>query len=101
MGTRIELHRILCEILGSTNVYFQPPMSIQISYPAIIYELDNINGPNADDKLYLKNRRYAVKYISRNPENEIVDALLDLPYCSFDRRFVANNLYHDCLDLYF
>lgn len=101
MGTRLELHETLCTILGSRNVYFQPPTSIQMKYPCLVYELDYIDVPKADDKGYLKNRRYAIKYISRNPENTIVDALLELPYCSFDRRFIADNLYHDCLDLYF
>lgn len=101
METRLELHEILCEILGGQDVYFQPPSSIRMKYPAIVYDLDYIWTPNADNKTYLRNNRYEVKYISRNPDNEVIDALLELPYCSFDRRFVADNLYHDCFDLYF
>ncbi len=101
MGTRLELDAILREKLGSDHVYFQPPASIRMVYPAIVYELDRAYGPRADDLLYLKNRRYAIKYISRNPDNDIIDALLSLPYCIFDRRFVVDNLYHDCFDLYY
>lgn len=101
MGTRLELHNKLCELIDSTNVYFQPPASIKMKYPAIVYELDRVYGPKADDRLYLKHRRYAVKYISRDADNEVIDAILEWPYCSFDRRFVIDNLYHDCFDLYF
>lgn len=101
MATRLELHQILTSILGTNHVYFQPPASIRMVYPAIVYELSGIDGPKADDKTYVKHRRYTLKYISRNSENTIVDSLLELPYCSFDRRYVVDNLYHDCLDLYF
>lgn len=101
MATRLELHQILTTILGTDHVYFQPPSSIRMVYPAIVYELSRIDGPKADDTTYVKHRRYTLKYISRNSENTIVDSLLELPYCSFDRRYVVDNLYHDCLDLYF
>ena len=101
MGTRFELQDKLEEILGSKHVYFQPPASIRMTYPAIVYELDFVHGPKADDKTYVQHRRYAVKYISRDPDNSVIDTMLELPYCSFDRRFVIDNLYHDCFDLYF
>ena len=101
MATRLQLHSKLCDILGSDHVYYQPPSSIRMSYPCIVYELDMIDGPRADDTLYLQQRRYAVKYISRDPDNKVIDAFLEIPYCVFDRRFVAENLYHDCFDLYF
>ena len=99
--TRLELHEVLCTILGSRHVYFQPPESIRMEYPAIVYELDRVNGPRADDRLYLKRHRYAIKYISRDPDNTVIDAMLELPYCNFDRRFVSDNLYHDCFDLHY
>ena len=101
MGTRLELHNILCEMLGSNHVYFQPSTSIQMTYPAIVYELDRVDGQRADDLMYTKNKRYAIKYISRDPENEMIDKMLELPYCAFDRRYKFDNLYHDCFSLYF
>ena len=33
MKTRYELHEFLCEILGSRNVYFQPPESVKMKDP--------------------------------------------------------------------
>lgn len=101
MGNRLDLHEIFCNILGSRQVYFDPPESLKISYPAIIYELDDVNALRADDHGYLLNRRYQVKYISRDPDNTVIDDLLRLQYCSFDRRFATDNLYHDCFDIYY
>ena len=101
MGTRLQLHQVLVTILGSENVYFQPPKSIQMRYPAIVYSLDDIRTPKADNKTYLKHKRYQVQYISRNPENTVIDDILELPYSSFDRRLVVDNLYHDNFDVYF
>ena len=101
MGTRLELHDKLCDILGSDYVYFQPPSSIRMTYPAIVYSLDYIWTPRGSDEMYLRNNRYEIQYISRDPDNTIIDLMLEMPYCTFDRRFVVDNLYHDCFDLYF
>lgn len=96
-----DLHEILCEILGSRHVYFQPPESIRMVYPAIVYSLNNISKRYANDFQYLQHRRYQVQYISRDPDEKVIDKLLELPYSSFDRRFEVDNLYHDCIQLYF
>ena len=101
MATRLQLHEVLCDILGTRQVYFQPPESVRMKYPSIVYSLERVDKRKADDTGYLKTRRYQVQYISRDPDNEVIDRLLDLPYSSFDRRFVVDNLYHDCVALYF
>lgn len=90
------------EILGSRNVYFQPPESVKMKYDAIVYNLSDIRMDYADDKVYKKNRSYEVTVISRNPDNEIAENLLDhFKYISFDRRFISDNLYHDALTLFY
>lgn len=101
MGTRIELQALLETVLGSSNVYFQPPESIKVRYPAIVYSLRNYNEIPADDKTYLRKRYYRVQFISRNPDNDIAEKLLDLEYCVSAGRFVVDSLYHDNFDLYY
>ena len=56
MGSRIDLQSKLEDILGSRNVYFQPPENLKIKYPAIIYSLNNINLRFADNMPYMKGR---------------------------------------------
>lgn len=101
MGTRLELQTLLESKLGSRNVYFQPPESIRISYPAIVYSLSSISQRFADDTTYHGWKRYTVTYISSDPDDLMVDSLLTIPKCSFDRRFVSDNLYHNTFNLYF
>lgn len=101
MGTRLQLQSKLEELLGSRNVYYQPPETLKISYPAIRYSKKTINGKYADDRKYLNTNCYELIVISKTPDNSVIDDLLNLPYCSFDRHYKADNMNHDVLTLYF
>ena len=94
MAPRLELDQILRDILGSTNVYFQPPESVKMDYPAIVYQRDYAATQFADDQPWRTTKRYMITVIDKNPDNVFVDKLLKLPMCSFDRTFSADNLNH-------
>lgn len=101
MRSRLELQKLLEDILGSRNVYFQPPESIKIKYPCIIYERSDDSIEYADDIKYRKCRVYSLTVIDKNPDSEIPDRLEDLDYCSFNRSFKSDNLNHTIYRLYF
>ena len=101
MRTRIELQSFLEELLGSNNVYFQPPENIEIKYPCIIYIRDYIKPQYADNSTYSSAKRYEITLIDKDPDSAIVDKLASLPMCSFDRHFTSDNLNHDVFNLYF
>lgn len=101
MGLRVDLQKILEEILGSRNVYFQPPESVKIKYPAIIYDLDYVKIQHGDDFPYIKKKRYSVTLITKDPDNTIVDDIMELETCSFERFFTSNNLNHYVFNIYF
>ena len=98
---RLELHDILLDCLGSGNVYFQPPVNKAISYPCIIYTRAKVDIKFANDKLYTSKVRYSVTAIDANPDSTIGERLLVLPFCSFDRHFVADKLNHDVYNIYY
>ena len=54
MESYLRLQETLETILGSENVYFQPPESYKIEYPCIIYERANIKAIKADNIGYIK-----------------------------------------------
>ena len=56
MGSRLELQAKLEEALGSKNVYYQPPESLKLTYPAIIYSMSGMSRKHADDQEYMKKR---------------------------------------------
>lgn len=100
MNSRIELHEKLCELLGSRNVYYQPPESVKIEYPAIVYSKNNIRSTFANGAAYSFSCRYELIVIDKKPDNPVVEKLLMLPYCSHDRTYKADNLNHDVLTIY-
>ena len=99
--SRTDLDALLCEILGSEYVYFQPPENTKLKYPCIIYKFDKFDTKKADNRDYLRGRRYEVTLIHRDPDNDIVDKLKDLLYCNLDRVFVTENLCHYAFTLFF
>lgn len=103
MKSRLALQAKLIEVLGSSNVYFQPPEDIKLKYPCIIYERDAIDIDHADDINYNKMVRYELMYIDPNPDtNDFIEKLIDsFKYCSYNRHFVSDNLNHETFDLYY
>jgi hypothetical protein len=101
VGTRLELHQELVDILGSNNVYFQAPESIKLEYPCVIYNLTGINARYADDVIYNKGRRYEVIFITKDPDSELIDAFFTFPLVSFDRTYVYDNLHHFVYNIYY
>lgn len=100
MADRLELHSVLQELLGSSNVYYQPPESIKMQYDAIRYSKKTIDSKYANDRKYSMTDCYEVIVISRLPDNPVIKKLLSLPYCSYDRHYIADNLHHDVLTIY-
>lgn len=100
MSDRLNLQTELETILGSRNVYFQPPSSVRMQYPAIVYSRKDIEKRSANDGVYQKLPSYEVILIDKNPDSKFVDKILELPYCSFDRHYESDNLNHDVFTLY-
>jgi hypothetical protein len=101
MASRTDLQSLLESILGSEEVYYQAPPSLSMTYPAILYSIKNYYMILADDAKYLKRRCYEIIVISRSPEFVANESILELPYCSFDRQYKADNLYHTVFTLYY
>ena len=100
MASRLNLQTKLEEILGSRNVYFQPPESVKIQYPAIVYSLRNIEREFANNLKYVITPSYEVTLIDKNPDSEYVEKILELPYSDFDRQFASDNLNHYVFTIY-
>lgn len=98
---RLELHEILCTTLGSRNVYFQPPESVKMNYPAIVYGLDDIENQYANDGVYLSHRKYSVTVIDKDPDSLLVGKVAALPACQFVRHYEKDNLNHDVFTIFF
>jgi hypothetical protein len=95
MNRRLELQSEFESILGSKYVYFQPPESIKLHYPCIVYKRTAGETLYADNSPYLAKNRYEATLIDENPDSEFVDKMLRLPYAAYQRHFNSDGLNHD------
>lgn len=95
------LEEILIKMGEKPNVYFQPPESIKMHYPAIRYNLNDMHDKKADDNTYYRKKNYTITIIDRDPDSSIPEEVLKLPYCSFGNFYIGDNLNHWVLTLYF
>ena len=106
MNSRIELDEVLRGILdfnepdGDGHTYFNPPSSVKIKYPAIIYTLRGIDTRFANNGSYHRAPSYELILIDRNPDTEYLTKILDIPYTRFDRFYRADNLNHWVFTIY-
>lgn len=98
---RQKLQAELVLLLGSTNVYFNPPESLKLKYPCIVYNRYRDAHYYANDEHYYYKKSYSVSVIDYNPDSTIPDKLLKLPYCAFDRHYTADNLHHWVYTIYY
>lgn len=102
MANRLDLQTEFESLLGSRNVYYQPPSSVLMNYPAIRYKLSGIDTLKANNKGYRSINCYEVIVIDRDPDSQIHKKILEhFPMCRFERPYVADNLNHFVLTLYY
>ncbi len=94
MASRLNLQKELESVLGSKNVYFQPPESIKLQFPCIVYEEVKGVSTRADDRLYLYRKAYSLIVIDKNPDSEIPDKVRVLHLCDTGNPYKADNLNH-------
>lgn len=96
-----ELQAKFEEILGKRNVYYNPPASVRMNYPAIVFSRSRIEKKSANNAPYIRFYKYEVTLIDRDPDCEYIEKILSLPMCTYDRHFVSDNLHHNTFTLYY
>lgn len=101
LARRLEFHTALVGVLGSNNVYFQPPPNFQMTYPCIVYSRDDQEVKRGDNVVYNVRQRYQVTYIDTNPDGDSIDGLTEFPLSKFSRHFATSGLNHDVFSIYY
>lgn len=106
MNKRLELHEKLCSIInitepdGDRHVYFQPPPSVRMKYPAIRYSLSDVDTLHASNTIYKTNKCYEAILIDKNPDSAYFDVVSQLPHCRFVRHYAVDGLNHFVFIIY-
>lgn len=99
MGKRLDLDNVLRNLIGNGNVYFQPPPSLKMHFPCIVYERVRINTEFADNKPYHLQKIYQVTYINTDPDSDLPMQIASLPCCVFEREYTSENKYYNVFRL--
>lgn len=100
--TRLQLHEKLVSLLGSNNAYFQPPPTVQMTFPCFVYERASGLTEYAENSPYKYNQSYNIIYVSKDPDSEemLRRIAFAFPTIRYIRHYTANNLNHDLFTLY-
>ena len=101
MRTWESLQELLEKLFECRHVYYQPPDNLTMEYPAIRYSLSDIDSKYANNKMYFGMKCYDIVVIDKDEDNPLIEKLLELPYASFNRHYVSDNLNHDIIKLYY
>lgn len=94
MRTYRDLLHFLQKAVDHNRVYFQPPENLKIGYPAVIFHLSKIKLDHAGDVPYKGAREYSVTLITKEPEPEVLDEILKIPYTTLDTTYTADGMNH-------
>ena len=72
-----------------------------MKYPCIVYSRSKIDSQMADNKPYLLNCSYDMRYITEDPDDPLVVELAQIPMCRHGRHYVSGNLHHDSYTIYY
>lgn len=96
-----ELQATFEELLGSRNVYYNPPESVEMHYDAIVFSRGVINNTFASDAVYVQlPSTFEVTTITHDPDAPIIEKVSLMPGCRFVTSYVADNLYHNRFTLH-
>lgn len=99
INSRLSLQQELESILGSKNVYFQPPDTVKMKYPCIIYKLSEIPEKHADNEGYISHYCYTLTLIDQDPDTCFVDKIMKMRYAKFVKQFSTQGLNHYVFNL--
>ena len=95
---RLELHEFLSGVMSACgeepHLYFQPPETVKLEYPCIIYRLATMTSDYADDDPYRIRIAFDITYITRSPTSNVPSSLVKAHKFAFDRYYVSDNLHH-------
>lgn len=101
MLKRVDIQEKFKFLLGSNNVYYQPPANLKMKYPAIVYSLDGLDVKHFDNTRLINKNCFSVTHIYRNESENLVETMLkNFEYISFDNRSIVDGIYNDHFTIY-
>ena len=107
MGRRLDLQLMLEQLYREVThqsperkVYFQPPATVRLTYPCLIYKLTDIPSDHANNFPYRLEHEYELTVIDSDPNSPLRERISKLPVCRFVRSYESDNLHHYVFNIY-
>lgn len=100
MRTYRDLLHSLRQVVKHDQVYFQPPENLKIGYPAVVFHLSKMEIDRASDVPYKGAKEYSVTLITKDPEPDVIDEILKIPYSSLDTTYISDGMNHFVFTVY-
>lgn len=101
MASRADLQVLLTSLIGSNNVYYQPPESIMLRYPCVVYRINKIQSIYADNIPYCMSTQYELTIMTRDPDSSLPKTILELVTARHERSFASDGLNHTIITLFY
>lgn len=103
MKNMTKVGDILSNVIGDPErVHFQPSESVKLKFPCLIFKFDGYKDFFANDGRHMLREKYSVTHVYQNPEADLQEEILSsFLFASFDRPYIADNLYHDVYTIYY
>lgn len=102
MASRLKLQEEFEELMRSKSVFYNPPATVRLPRPCIVYSLSGISAKRADNINYNSINRYKVTVVTPDPDDDMHEQILaHFKMATFDTSYVAENLYHRVITLYY
>lgn len=98
--TQPELNELFVSLLGSHNVYFEPPTNVVMKYPCILYESQAMTTMHAGNVPFAIQDHYRVIVIDQNPDSPYPRKIAGMQGARAARPYVSDNLHHFPFDLW-
>ncbi|MBQ0088386.1 MAG: hypothetical protein KBT27_03515 [Prevotellaceae bacterium] len=97
-----KLRLRVIELTGLKNVYIEPPENFKMQYPCVRISRSSGYTQFANNMPYTHKRSYRLLLIDYDPESKYYKPLImGLPMIRMNRHYVADNLHHDDMIIYF
>lgn len=102
LDNRLKLHAELVLVSGlGDNIYYQPPESIKIQFPAIVYKRSTIDNTFASNDVYKQDYKYEITVIDKDPDSLIVSKISKMKNIRHVRHYKSNNANYDVFTIIF
>lgn len=95
LADRQAIHNLLLTLPGVAKIYYQPPSNVQLEYPCVIYQRDDVSKKHADNQPYFRKNEWMVTTIEMDSDIPISEAVGALQTSEFNRSYNNDGLFHN------